>query len=225
MILTVLERDMYSEVEAARLLRVAPSTLHYWLEGGVRRGRSYKPVLRVEPRGENSVTWAEFVEAGLVREYRRDLHVPMAELRAFIEGLREKTGIPYPLAHERPFVADRRLVREVQDEVGLDADFCLVAEIRGQMILTPASSGFVHRVRWDAEGAAADWRPHNDPDSPVRIDPERRFGQPAVGGVSTEVLWEQSEAGEYAEETAAAYDLSLDEVRWAVAYENTTRAA
>ena len=35
----VLDREMYSEVEAARLLRVAPSTLHYWLEGGERRDR------------------------------------------------------------------------------------------------------------------------------------------------------------------------------------------
>jgi hypothetical protein len=47
---SVLERGVFSEAEAARLLRVAQSTLHYWLEGGERRGRSYKPVLRTEPR-------------------------------------------------------------------------------------------------------------------------------------------------------------------------------
>ena len=64
---SVLERDIFSEAEAARLLRVPQSTLHYWLEGGDRRGRSYKPVLRNEPRGARSVTWAEFVEAGLLR--------------------------------------------------------------------------------------------------------------------------------------------------------------
>lgn len=37
---------MYSEAEAARLLRVAPSTLHYWLEGSTRRGTSYLPIFR-----------------------------------------------------------------------------------------------------------------------------------------------------------------------------------
>jgi DNA-binding transcriptional MerR regulator len=85
---------MFSEAEAARLLRVAQSTLHYWLEGGERRGRTYQPVIRVEPRGTRSVTWAEFIEAGLLRQYRREHGVPMAELRAFIDLLREGTGIP-----------------------------------------------------------------------------------------------------------------------------------
>jgi hypothetical protein len=75
----VLDREMYSETEAARLLRVAKSTLHYWLEGGVRRGRRYSPVIRVEPRESRIVTWAEFIEAGLLRQYRRDHGVPMAD--------------------------------------------------------------------------------------------------------------------------------------------------
>ena len=47
----ILDRELYSEVEAAQLLRLAPSTLHWWLEGGERRGRAYRPVLRVEPTG------------------------------------------------------------------------------------------------------------------------------------------------------------------------------
>ncbi len=34
----VLDRELYTEAEAARLLRLAPSTLHWWLEGGERRG-------------------------------------------------------------------------------------------------------------------------------------------------------------------------------------------
>jgi hypothetical protein len=37
---------MLSEAEAAHLLRVPQSTLHYWLEGGTRRGKQYMPILR-----------------------------------------------------------------------------------------------------------------------------------------------------------------------------------
>jgi hypothetical protein len=84
----------FSEAEAARLLRVAQSTLHYWLDGGKRRGRSYKPVIRTEPRGDRAVAWAAFVEAGLLREYRRTHRVPMMELRAFIDLLRERACYP-----------------------------------------------------------------------------------------------------------------------------------
>jgi predicted transcriptional regulator len=35
----VLEREMFSEAEVARLLRLSQSTLNYWLEGGTRRAR------------------------------------------------------------------------------------------------------------------------------------------------------------------------------------------
>jgi uncharacterized protein (DUF433 family) len=215
---------MYTEADAARLLRVAQSTLHYWLEGGERRGKIYRPILRVEALGTRSVTWAEFIEAGLLRQYRREHNVPMAELRAFIDLLRESMGIPYPLAHHRPFVADRQLLLEAQDEAELDADFCLVAVVRGQLVLTAAAQTFEERVTWEEDVAAA-WRPHDDPASPVRMNPGLRFGQPAINGVSTEVLWEHDAAGEDIDEIADAFDLAPTDVKWALAYETSARAA
>lgn len=98
----LLEREMYSEADAARLLRVPQSTLHYWLEGGTVRGKRYRLVVRPERRGERIVTWGEFIEAGLLPQYRQST-VSMRELRSFIE-LRDGLGVPYPLAHARPFV-------------------------------------------------------------------------------------------------------------------------
>lgn len=221
-----LDREMFSEAEAARLLRVPQSTLHYWLEGRTARGRTYKPVVRVDPKGGHPpVTWAEFVEAGLLREYRRTHQVPMPELRAFIDLLRARYRVPYPLAHHKPFIADRQLVVEAQDAAGLDADFCLVAAVRGQLILTAPSESFLRRVTWDGD-VASGWRPSGaDEASPVRMIPDFRFGRPAIKGVSTEVLWEQSEAGEEVDDIAETFHLSPGDVRWALAYEISTRAA
>jgi uncharacterized protein (DUF433 family) len=220
----VLEREMFAEAEAARLLGVAQGTLHYWLDGGTRRGRTYRPILRAEATNSRSVTWAEFVEAGLLRQYRRDLHVPMGELRAFIERLRETYGVPYPLADRRPYVLGRELVLQVQDEVGLDPEFCLVAAVRGQLILTAPSQRFLERVTWDGD-VAVGWRPHEDPASPVLMTPDIRFGKPAIKGISTEVLWEHDEAGEDVHEIAEAFGLTVADVRWAVSYESSARAA
>jgi uncharacterized protein (DUF433 family) len=221
---SVLDRDMYSEAEAARLLRVPQSTLNYWLEGGERRGKVYRPVIRPEPRGERApVTWAEFIEAGLLRAYRRDRNVPMAELRSFIDQLRDRYGIPYPLADRRPFVLDRQLVHAAQDEAELDASFCLVAEVRGQLVLTAPSDEWFGRVTWE-ENTAVAWRPHDDPSSPVRMSPDLRFGKPSVGGVSTEVIWEHADGGADEAEIAEAFDLTLGDVRWALAYELPLRA-
>ena len=224
MTVSVLDREMYSEAEASRLLRVAQSTLHYWLEGGVRRGRRYPPVIRAEPRDSRVVTWAEFIEAALLRQYRREHGVPMAELRAFIDTLREQFQVPYPLAHHTPFIATgRQLVLEAQEEAGLAPDFCLVAVVRNQLVLTSPSQEFVDRVTWDQEIAAA-WRPHSDPDSPVRMAPLQRFGRPSIKGISTEVVWEHAEVGDAVMETADAFGLTPREVRWALAYENSLRA-
>ena len=99
MSVTILDREMYAEPAAARLLRIAPSTLHWWLEG---RAPRYRPVIRVEPTGSRTVTWAEFVEAGLLRSYRREHDVPLKELRDFIDRLREEFQVPYPLADRVP---------------------------------------------------------------------------------------------------------------------------
>lgn len=221
---TVLDRELFSEAEAARHLGVAQGTLHYWLEGGDRRGKTYLPVIRPEPRDRRSVTWAEFVEAGLLRQYRQDHRVPMPELRAFIERLREHYGIPYPLAHAKPYVGGRELLWELQEEVKLDPDFCLVAEVRGQLMLTPASSSFFSRVEWRDEVASA-WRPDSDPESPVRIDPEHRFGRPAVGGISTETIWEHVEGGEDEADVAEDFGLTRTDVAWALRFESPRRAA
>jgi len=96
--------------------------------------------------------------------------------------------------------------------------------VRGQLLLTPPAETFVKRVTWEGDEAAG-WRPHDDPSSPVRMIPDLRFGRPAVGGVSTEVLWEHSRSDETDAEIADMFDLTTEQVRWAIAYETSARAA
>jgi uncharacterized protein (DUF433 family) len=218
----VLEREMFSEAEAARLLRVAQGTLHYWLEGGTQRGKVYRPIIRPEPTGVRTVTWAEFVESALLRQYRLR-RVPMAQLRTFIDELRNAYRVPYPLAHERPFVSGRDLVRKAQERAHLDPELWLVWGDK-QLLLTYASQSFVERVTWQDDIATA-WRPHEDPGSPVRMSPGIRFGKPAIKGISTSILWEQvEEADEDIAEVADAFDLEVEDVRWALAYETSARS-
>ncbi|HEX8094492.1 DUF433 domain-containing protein [Jatrophihabitans sp.] len=219
---SVLDQEMFAEAEAARLLRLPQGTLHYWLDGGSQGGKVHKPIIRVEPTGSRAVTWAEFVEAGLLRSYRNH-RVPMTELRAFIDLLRNEYGVPYPLAHQQPFVSGRQLVLEAQTATKLGAEFCLVAFANDQLILTTPSQEFVERVRWVDDIAVA-WRPHDDPNSPVVMTPDVRFGRPAVGGISTDVILEHEQAGEETSEIASAFGLPIDSVQWALAYEISARA-
>jgi hypothetical protein len=120
---TALDRELYDEALAAEVLGVPRATLHYWLEGGERRSKTYAPILRPSATGAHTVTWGEFVEARYLREYRRTLGAPMPSLRAFIEHLRDELGVPYPLAHARPWVGPgRHLFISAQEQAGLPAD-------------------------------------------------------------------------------------------------------
>lgn len=219
MSVALLDREMYTEAQAARLLQVPQPTLHWWLEGGKYGRKTYPPVIREKPTGTRVVNWAEFVEAGLLRLYRRDRKVELSELREVIEGLRTKFGVPYPLAHFRPFTHGRHLVWDLQQELGLPAEDCIVAVANDQMVLTGLGNKYVERVEWGDE-VAEGWRPAADPSSPVIVRPDLRFGRPSVGGVSTEALWEQSESGDSVEEIADDFALTVGQVRWALSYED-----
>lgn len=148
----------------------------------------------------------------------------MVELRAVINLLRDELGVPYPLAHAKPFIGSGlKLLQRVQDEAELPGEYCLVAIAGGQQTLTPASEAFYERVQWEDDVASA-WRPADDPKSPVRMRPNHRFGLPSVGGVKTEIVWERIEADESFDEIAGELELSVDEVLWALAYETSLRA-
>ena len=220
--MNVLEREMYTEAEASRLLRMPTATLHYWLDGGTRGRRTYAPILRPHATGSRFVTWGEFVEAGLLRQYRKGLKVPMSEMRAFIEGLRTRFDVPYPLAHFKPLSSGRDLVLEAQDAAELDPQFALVAEVKNQYVLLPAADAFLRRVEYD-DDVAMQWRPQEE--LRVVFDPRHRFGAPTIGGVSTHALWEAVDSGESEAAVAELYQLSVGDVRQAVAYEMTTQAA
>jgi len=99
-----------------------------------------------------------------------------------------------------------------------------VAAVGGQLLLTPPSAALVERVTWDGD-VAASWRPDPNPESPVRISPDIRFGRPSIKGISTEAIWEQDEAGLEVAEIADVYRLEVADVRSALAYENSQRAA
>jgi uncharacterized protein (DUF433 family) len=221
----VLDQEMYAEPEAARLLGVPPTTLHYWLEGGERRGKLYEPIIRQSRKGGHvPVTWAEFVECAWLRQYRRKHQVPMKELREFITQLRDKLGVPYPLAHAKAFAHQGKLfIEEAQRAADLDPDFYLVAPVGGQMMLTASGEEYYERIRYHDDIVSA-WRPHDDPKSSVLIQPEVRFGRPAVAGISTEVLWEQVDAGASVVEVAEDFGVSVSDVRWAVSYESARAA-
>ena len=221
----LLDRELYDEALAAHVLGVHQSTLHYWLEGGERRGKLYEPVLRARSTGSKTVTWGESVEARYLREYRRTHGVALQQLRLFINFLREELGIAYPLASARPWVGPgRHLLIKAQEESKLPLDYwpAIVEPHSGQAMLLPGAERFLTRVEFDDEeqGAVIRVFPAGK-ESPVVIDPEVRYGTPTVAGIPTESIAEQVRAGDTVESVARDNGLLLDAIVAALDYERS----
>jgi uncharacterized protein (DUF433 family) len=217
---TLLEREVYSEAEAARLLGVAQGTLHYWLEGGTRGRRTYLPVIRPEATGSRVVTWGEFVEAALLHSYRAR-SIPMLQLRLFIQTLREQLGVPYPLAHRQPWTSGTQLLFSAQSQAQLEDDFWLVANAQG--VITTPGREYLEQITWDGPIAGA-YRPSSNPESSVVVNPLVRFGRPSVAGVSTSAIASEVTGGASPEEVAADFGIDVADVRWALEFESVPAA-
>lgn len=216
---TFLDRKIYSVADASNILRVPDSTLRWWLDGRTSRGKTYPPVIRPASTGDFTLTWAEFVEVGLLCQYRRELHVRLHEIRAFIDRLRQKEGIEHPLARHRPWVGEgSRLLLEMQEKSELPGDLWLIAPANNQLVMTDPAASFLRRIEWE-EGWPIAWKPHQDDASPVRCLPARRFGRPSIEGISTEAIVEHLDGGEDEEEVARQFGLELEEIQWAQSYE------
>ena len=223
---TVLHRPLYSIGEAARLLQIPAPTLRRWLEGASVKGVPYAPVIRPEATGEDWVTWGEFVESGLLREYRRK-NVPLQRMRPFIEAARSRLQVPYPLAHLRPSVDHRTLVWGLQREIPtLDDRLRLVlARDDDQLQWADPVARYFDKVEFEPDQGVVQRIHPLGTASPVAIDPEVSFGIPQIRGVRTESVAESREAGGDWAEIAASWGLSEEEARAAVAWEESLRLA
>ena len=220
--LSTLDLPLYTASLAAEYLGVPKATLSYWLEGGVRKGVTYDPVVRSVATGNTDLTWGEFVECWYVRQYRRVHDVPMADIRRLIERLREELGLAYPLAHKKAYVAaGRKLADRIQREDELNQrSWLVITEPDGQLGLSEIAESFLAEVDFEADGDRSAIRISPDgPTSPVAIEPGIAFGSPHVAGIRTENLVELVDAGEELEVVATDFNLTETDLQAALAYE------
>lgn len=220
--LVVLDREVYTMSQAARLLGVQAATLRRWIDGYTRGGVAYEPVIRPRRTGSENVTWGEFVEAGYLREYRVRHRVSLRQLRPVVQMLRDRLGVPYPLAHARPYVANRDLVLDVQQEAGLTGELAMVVLRNGQLMLAPGAEAFLQKVDFEPGGVAVRLYPDNK-SSPVVFDPLHDLGEPTVSGIRTASLYSRFVAGESIATIAGLHKLSDGQVEAAIRYESRVR--
>jgi len=223
--ISILERPTYGISEAAKHLGIRRDRVRAWLDGYMRQGKVYPPVIRPQATGEDTVTWGEFVELGYLREYRRK-GVSLQYLRPVIDELRKVFKLPYPLATKNLYLHGREIVWKLQIENNLPSALAMVVRSGQMMMLADEAHSFFKKIEFDPNGDALGEACRIYPggvDAYVSIDPLVCFGRPAIGGVATERLWELRAAGEVVSEIAADYEMPQHLVRAGVAFEEMQR--
>jgi uncharacterized protein (DUF433 family) len=221
----LLERPTYTMRDVDVLLRLHAGTARRWIDGYSMQGKTYAPVVRVAPTGDDAVTWGEFVEARLLSEYRRG-GAFMINMHRSVERLRAELGMKYPLAHARMWIQPEghELVRRIQAEADIPNSYLFVVVRNNQLVLTHQADTFVETVEFgptDAEDRVVE-RVFPRPDlKSVVFDPMRKSGLPVIAGrgIPTAVIAEQIRAGDAVESIAEAYELSRVEVEAAIRFE------
>lgn len=231
MVSTPDETPLYTIGEAARLLQVPRAVFRAWLDGYSRMGKTYPPVIRLEPTGVDAVTWAEFIEGGWLREYRKT-KVPLQRLRPLIDDLREQFQVAYPLWHFKPLVDPRSkdLLIRAQDTVDLEDELRLIRMVKtsdGSMGLIQWAGvveRFLQKVEFSPEGVAMKYRPLGLRE-PVEMNPDVQFGIPQIRGFRTEIVADDyAEIGDFAK-VAKSWGMTEAEVQAAVRWELLSKAA
>ncbi len=213
----------YTLAEAARYLRLPAATLRSWLLGRqyptAEGSGQFPPLLRPASRKPPLLSFANLIEAHVLRSLRTEHGVPVKALRGALAFAEKTLGI------------DRLLLRpELRADAGkifLDRYGELIElSASGQLAMRRLFDAHLKRIDWDAakipirlypflsEAAPSDARP-------IAIDPRIAFGRPVVASkaIATFTIAERIDAGETVEDVAADYDLGRSEIEQAILYE------
>jgi uncharacterized protein (DUF433 family) len=218
-------RDLaaYTLAEAARYLRLPAATLRSWVLGReyptTQGSGQFPPLLRPASKRPPLLSFANLIEAHVLRSLRTDHGVPVKALRNALAYAEKELGI------------DRLLLRpELRAKAGrvfLDRYGALVElTASGQLAMRRFFEEHLKRIEWDASRFPIRLYPFllaevSSHERPIVIDPSIAFGRPVVArkAITTSAIVERIDAGESIDDLAVDYDLGRSEIEQAILYE------
>jgi uncharacterized protein (DUF433 family) len=218
-------RDLaaYTFAEAARYLRLPQATLRSWLLGRqyptADGSGQFPPLIRLASPRPPLLSFANLIEAHVLRSLRTEHGVPVKALRSALAFAEKSLGIDRLLLRRELCTGAGKVFLERYGEL-------IELTASGQLAMRQLFDEHLKRVEWDSSklpvrlypfvSAAAPRAEH-----PIVIDPRIAFGRPVVvrNSISTSAIAERIDAGESVEDVAADYDLGRSEIEQAILYE------
>lgn len=205
---TYLNRGMYDQVDVARLIGRTPVTVGRWTQPTTRRQALLEPQL-----GAHLFSFHDLISLDLVSRLSRR-GVRLVHIGRMIRTLAQQLDTDRPLAHR-----DLPELATVGKSVFADggAGGWIDAGQWGQGAFQDMIRTELQPIEYDTDGMASRWRPHDR----IALDPRVQAGAPCVDHtrVSTAHLAALHRAGEDVHDLASDYELDLDDVLAAVAFE------
>jgi uncharacterized protein (DUF433 family) len=217
---------LYSVHDAARIVRVRPSTVRAWAlgrsyptSGG---SKSWPPLIHAADAKARRLSFANLVELHVLSALR-DKRVRVESIRSASQFIRRALKAEHPLAD----------VAAHTDCVDIYVEYLgrLINASKSNVALRPVVERYLERIDRDEQGLASRLFPitRDDATNPrvVVIDPARRFGRPvlATANIETSVIADRYFAGELPASLAADFAISESDVHEAVRFEHQLRAA
>jgi uncharacterized protein (DUF433 family) len=210
------EAPVYSAMEAARYLRLPPSTVRAWSFGQRYRWkgemRPFEPVIAAADRRGRRLSFINLVELFVLSAIRRKYDLALPQVRRAVNYLKRKFPSPHPLA-DHDFQTNRvDLFVEKFGEI-------LNISREGQIEIKELLRSHLECVERDTRGIPSKLYllPHRQVESKrgtVVIDPRLSFGRPVLDGtgIRTDILIERFSAGEPIDALAKDYGRSRAEI-------------
>jgi uncharacterized protein (DUF433 family) len=214
------DRPRYGVTEAARCLKIPLATLRSWMVGTTYSGGIFHQVLTPAATHPLQFSFHNLVEAHVLRALRSG-HLD-GRNRVQLPAIREAIAIAGRLLN-----VDRLLL---SDELRTGAGELLIEQLgelvnlnrAGQIGMKRILNDYLDRIEWQTDKLIRRLYPY-DPNNAkvIAIDPLISFGKPTITScsVSTAVIAKRLNAGESVSTLAEDYDISVDEIEVAAAYE------
>ena len=213
----------YTLAEAARYLRLPVATLRSWVLGRhyptAEGSGQFPPLIRPASKRPPLLSFANLIEAHVLRSLRTEHGVPVKALRGALAYAEKALGIERLLLRpELRTHAGRVFLDRYGELIELSAS--------GQLAMRRLFDEHLKRIEWDSSKLPVRLYPFVSAAAPsearpIVIDPRIAFGRPVVvrKAITTSTIAERIDAGETVEDVAADYDLAQSDIEQAILYE------
>ena len=218
-------KGIYSISEAKRLTGISTQNIRRWLYGYsyYRKGEKYykDPVLShdYEPmEGNYALSFLDLIEIRFVYQFRK-YGISLQSIRTAASRAADLIGNSHPFTTKKFYTDKRTILAQI---TSVERETELIDLIHHQYEINEIVVPLLYEgIDFSQFDVAERWWPMGF-DSPIVIDPNRSLGRPIINssGTPTEILFYSVKAGNSFDSVADWYEITPEEVKAAVNFEN-----